>query len=59
MLNETNDKLVNLSNRLKEFEFRTPKKLFCLLVISELLLKYFNVFIQLNNRETSELEHLN
>ena len=59
MLKETNDQLVNLSNRLKEFDSRTPKKLFCLLVISKLLLKYFNVFIELNNRETSDLDHLN
>lgn len=56
---ETHDQLINLSNRLKEFDSRSPKKLFCLLAISKLLLKYFNVFIEMNNTENNEKDAFN
>ena len=48
MLKESQDQLIHLSNRLKELDTRTPKKLYCSLAMSKLLLKYFNIMNQLN-----------
>ena len=48
-LKELNHQLISLSSRLKEFDSKTPKKLLCSLNMSKLLLKFFNVFNELNN----------
>jgi hypothetical protein len=52
-LKELNHQLISLSSRLKEFDNKTPKKLLCSLNMSKLLLKYFNVFNELNNTNNS------
>lgn len=52
-LKELNHQLISLSSRLKEFDNKTPKKLLCSLNMSKLLLKYFNVFNELNNTNKS------
>ena len=52
-LKELNHQLISLSSRLKEFDSKTPKKLLCSLRMSKLLLKYFNVFNEMNNANTN------
>lgn len=53
---ETNEQLMNLSSRLKEFDTKSSKKLLCSLVISQLVLKYFNVLNEMMNVNEQEME---
>ena len=55
ILKELNHQLISLSSRLKEFDSKSPKKLLCLLTMSKLLLKFFNVFSEVNNNEMEAL----
>ena len=53
-LKDIRNQLFNLSARLKEFDTKSAKKLLCSLQISKLLLKYFNVFNEMNSVESSD-----
>ena len=53
---EIHNQLINLSSRLKELDNKTPKRTQCSLQISKLLLKYFNIFNELNSSLDSKLD---
>lgn len=58
MINETNEQLMSLATRLKEFDTKSSKKLLCSLIISQLVLKYFNVLNEMMNANDQEMEDL-
>lgn len=55
---ETNEQLMNLSARLKEFDTKSSKKLLCSLVISQLVLKYFNVLNEMMGVNEQEMDEV-
>ena len=56
LLKETNEQLMNLSSKFKEFDTKTPKKLLCSLLMSKLILKYLNAFKELTMGEDQEMQ---
>ncbi|CAF0852273.1 unnamed protein product [Brachionus calyciflorus] len=56
LIKESNEQLMNLSSRLKEFDTKNAKKLLCSLMMSQLVLKFFNVFNELTANEDQEIQ---